>query len=343
MSSSSSSSSTSLEPYFETLRAQGYVVIPNILTSAQCTSYKTRMWDWLEDLGLGTSRKDPDTWKAPTFPMTQHGIIAYPSLSHTQFIWDVRTEPNVMDVFAKLWNTDDLLVGFCRASVYLPQQTVATKDWLHIDQSSTEPNLECYQGAVNLADQKEPDSAGFMVLPFSHLYHADFFKDTQKESKGDGYMHAPEDTAWFEQKDPRCKRTFVPVTEGSITLWDSRCVHWNRSFPKSKASLSISNALPLANVPEGRYAIFVSMTPRTKVKDPKVIKRKREAFENRRSTNHWGHKVTYFPKKPHARWPKDIQHLKYIDQRLQENERVHKKIKESTLLVTPAMKKLAGF
>lgn len=34
------------------------------------------------------------------------------SIAHEQWAWDIRQEPAVIDVFAKVWGTNELLVSF---------------------------------------------------------------------------------------------------------------------------------------------------------------------------------------------------------------------------------------
>ena len=37
---------------------------------------------------------------------SQYGV------GHEQFLWDLRTEPTIVDQFAKIWGTEALLSGF---------------------------------------------------------------------------------------------------------------------------------------------------------------------------------------------------------------------------------------
>lgn len=73
------------------------------------------------------------------------------SVSHEKFVWDVRTEPLVVDAFAKIWGTDKLLVSFDGINLTLPQpERAVPQRWPHQDQDSTIRGFQCAQGIVNL-------------------------------------------------------------------------------------------------------------------------------------------------------------------------------------------------
>lgn len=38
-------------------------------------------------------------------------------------VWDLRTEQGIIDAFAKIWGTDELITSFDGASVFLPKRT----------------------------------------------------------------------------------------------------------------------------------------------------------------------------------------------------------------------------
>lgn len=49
---------------------------------------------------------------------TRGGLFNRHACGHEQFAWDVRCEPAVIDVFAKIWGTDELLVSFGMSDYY---------------------------------------------------------------------------------------------------------------------------------------------------------------------------------------------------------------------------------
>lgn len=39
-------------------------------------------------------------------------VIQHYGISHEDFVWQIRQEPGVIDVFEKVWGTEDLICSF---------------------------------------------------------------------------------------------------------------------------------------------------------------------------------------------------------------------------------------
>jgi hypothetical protein len=114
-------------------------------------------------------------------------------IQHEQFVWDIRTEPGVVDAFATLWGTEKLVSSFDGVTVMLPQNpkpkelvgVVATSPrhllirqfWPHIDQSPHRVGFFVAQGLVNLNDNG-PDDGGLLVMRGSSNLMTQFFEET---------------------------------------------------------------------------------------------------------------------------------------------------------------------
>lgn len=62
---------------------------------------------------MGYKRNDSSTWKSKNIPKHHvAGLFDRFSFSHSQFVWDCKSEPGVRDIFAKIWGTDRLTVSF---------------------------------------------------------------------------------------------------------------------------------------------------------------------------------------------------------------------------------------
>jgi len=66
--------------------------------------------------------------------------------------WNVRQNPKVVDVFAKIWNVklEDLLVSFDGASIQLPPEITGfgfgdDKKWFHSDQNYDDKHFKYVQ------------------------------------------------------------------------------------------------------------------------------------------------------------------------------------------------------
>ncbi|KAJ5367895.1 uncharacterized protein N7496_007655 [Penicillium cataractarum] len=62
---------------------------------------------------FGYNRNDPSTRKAANLPFTHRGgIFARYGIAHEHFVWDLKSEPQLIGKFAKIWGTDELYVSF---------------------------------------------------------------------------------------------------------------------------------------------------------------------------------------------------------------------------------------
>lgn len=263
------------------LAEDGYCVIENVLNSSEVKQCQELFWDWMEELDTGIKRWDWSTWTNDRIPIQDRGIVHYPSITHSNFVWHVRCNPNIRSIFTQLWHDPKLLVGFCRARL-LPPATI-TKDngkrWYHVDQSSRRRGLHCIQGQINLVDSDETDP-GLMVIPRSHLYHKDFFKIHNIGCSREWYKHSPEDLKWFYETK-KLKEHKIVASAGSLILWDSRTIHCNRA--------ATANQL---NKDRPGMCVFVCYTPK-KWCNQEVLIKKQEAFKKVAFTSHWPHVVPY--------------------------------------------------
>jgi len=265
------------------LEKKGYAIVPNVISADKAEEYYSRFWDWMEGFGNGLKRNKKNTW-GQHWPFNAHGIIQHYAIGQEQFIWDMRMERSVIDVFEQLWGTRELLVSFDGANLSQPQRT-AEKTWEHVDQSPDKKGFHCVQGLVNLLENSA-DDGGLVVYEGSHLLHEDFFKKHNVPlSGGDWYMFSQTNGEMDFYKD--CKKTKICCNPGDMLLWDSRTVHF-------------------ASTPTGRKfrsCIYICMTPATWATDA-AIKMKRRAFEEKRMTNHWPHDPELFELHPRG-WSED--------------------------------------
>ncbi|KAG9320392.1 hypothetical protein KVV02_005210 [Mortierella alpina] len=104
----------------EYLATEGYVVV-QVTTADEAQARYSEFWTFLENLGSGISRSDPSTWdKASTWPEQTHGILFGYGVGQADFAWKVRTNPNVVKVFADLWSVPEtkLLTSFDGANMF---------------------------------------------------------------------------------------------------------------------------------------------------------------------------------------------------------------------------------
>jgi hypothetical protein len=160
------------------------------------------------------------------------------------------SEPSIIDAFAKLWGTRELLVSFDGMNLTLPSTDLKpSTPWPHVDQNPNRKGMQCIQGILNLAPNG-PDDGGLVVLKGSHKANETFFK-LHPETKGAGTWGSmdwhgfnEEEVNWFKGRgceeikvcaDPGGKLTRTHRHIDSclhdfvdLILWDSRQIHYNK-------------------------------------------------------------------------------------------------------------------
>lgn len=112
----------SLGHYLKDLEELGYCVIPQVIPTFETELLYQRVWhEFIERAWPKCKMDDRSNWKE-VFPMhNRMGIFAGPA-GQTQVIWDLRQDPRIVDVFAQIWNTNDLIVSMDGLSFMCPPE-----------------------------------------------------------------------------------------------------------------------------------------------------------------------------------------------------------------------------
>jgi hypothetical protein len=90
-------------------------------------------------------------------------------------------EPKVMDIFSKLWGTDELLCSFDGMNITLPRQKDLTwSPWPHCDQSPHRKGMQCVQGLLNY-QPNGPKDGGLILMKGSSKLFDQFFAETREQ------------------------------------------------------------------------------------------------------------------------------------------------------------------
>lgn len=276
------------------MEKNGYMVIPNILSSDECKIYQEQIWDELKYV----SNNEFDYYNESTWPNYElfnpkySMLLHQNSLGHMQAIWNLRQHPSIYGVFEKLYNVsvDELLVSFDGLAILLPPEKTNKQfiendnfEWFHTDQSSKKLDRHCIQSMITLYDIEEGDST-LNVLEGSHLYHQSFFADNNIVNNSDWYLLKDNEKDYFLNKN--CTNKKIVAKAGSLILWDSRLIH---------QAIKPSITRPNQNT---RMVIYICMMPRSTItfNNKKILKLKQKAFNKLRITNHWANSVFLFPK-----------------------------------------------
>lgn len=270
-----------------------YAVVKGVISPEKAKYYEDEMYKWLESFGLGkhifrlvlspanpsTGFKGDDrsTWRIANVPYFDKGGLYHKyGVGHEQFAWDIRAEPGVVDAFARLWGTPELIVSYDSTNISLPLGAELNADrvapWPHVDQSPTRTFLHCVQGIVNL-HENGPKDGGLTVLAGSTPLFEEYFATHPHLKPEDGWPtadwwgHAEAELQWFY--DHGCEWVKVEAGPGDLILWDSRTVHYGAA----------------AEGTEPRVATYVCYKPAKDMSEEK-LKLKQECFEKYWGTSH---------------------------------------------------------
>lgn len=270
-----------------------------------------RIWhEFIEKAWPNCRMDERNNWKE-TFPIhNSPGIFAGPA-DQIQVMWDLRQDPRIVDVFAQIWNTRNLIVSMEGLSIMCPPEIreIPFKPWPHVDQMvlrrqdnnphNNNPPLGfisesllrtgpfTIQGQFLFEDSFDGDG-GFYCIPKSHLRFSEFapqlealyeleIPEVEKRTSRHAYLLDFFDRNTDESGKPYCMKQ-ITAPRGSLILWDSRTVHWNQPASKDRRSN-----------PKVRMVGYLCYVPKERLTDAGRILRK-EAFEKGLST---GHNPTY--------------------------------------------------
>ena len=284
---------TTPEKLKETIDTYGVGIIPDVLNKEEILGMRNGMWDYLEHVtqkfDKPISRNDEKTWVEYVKMFPKHSMLLQQyGVGHSQFVWDVRQNPKVVDVFSKLWETpsEELLTSFDGASFHFPPEITKRgwyrKTWYHTDQSYFRPDFECVQSWVTAYDVNEGD-ATLAFMECSNIYHKQFQDHFQIKDKSDWYKHSEIEQKFYEDKG--CEEKRIKCKAGSMVFWDSRTIHCGTEAQKTREKQNMRNV------------VYVCMIPRNLASEAS-IRKKQKAFNELRMTTHWPHKPKLFPVNP---------------------------------------------
>jgi ectoine hydroxylase-related dioxygenase (phytanoyl-CoA dioxygenase family) len=285
---------STVETAKDTLDKYGIAIIPDVLNEEECIATQEGMWDTLQHItqtwDKPIRRDDPASWRELKRLFPKHGMLLQNwEVGHAQFVWNIRQNPKVANVFAHLWKVpkESLLVSFDGVSFSLPPEKT-NMGWYretkyHTDQSPLSPHFDCIQGWVNGFDTNKGD-ATLAFLEGSHKYHKDLHEKFGVNEKDDWYRI--DDLAQLEHFiKVGCTPKRIKCPKGSLVLWDSRTLHTGSEPIKGREK------------PNFRSCVYVCYRPRTNVSNIIMNKRKK-AFEEKRMTSHNPIRSSLFPKNP---------------------------------------------
>ena len=202
------------------LNDYGFVVIKDILENEIYTDLFTQFYlDW-SHVTPNFNFHDKSTWTPENSPMMWDiGMITGYGLGHAKFQWGLRTNENILNIWKKLHNTNELVVSYDGFSFFFsPEQQSGI--WLHVDQNPKD-KLYSVQGAYNFLPVGQ-DDAGFVVVPGSHKT---FYVDLDESYK---FIPVDPDDVHVEY----AVKLIIPAN--CFVLWNSKTIHANVGMNPSK-------------------------------------------------------------------------------------------------------------
>ncbi len=295
--------------YLKDLEELGYCVIPRLLSSPETELLYQRVWhEYIEKAWPNCRMDDRSNWKEAFPKHNKYGVFAGPA-GQIQVLWDLRQDSRIVDVFAHVWNTSDLIVSMDGLSIMCPPEIREgyIEPWPHVDQAilrrqdniahNNTPPIDfvsesllktkpyTVQGQFLFEDSFDGDG-GFYCIPKSHLKFSEFapeiealqaleISNNEKSKARKAYLPDFFSQRTDESGNPYCMK-HITAPRGSLILWDSRTVHWNQ-FP--------SKGRPYSDNPKVRMVGYLSYEPKARLSEEGMAIRK-EAFETGVSTGH---------------------------------------------------------
>lgn len=287
----------------KTLDTYGVAIIPNVLNEEECDAMVNGMWQTLAHFSSNWGKSDEEnaikpidkedatTWRGIKELYPKHAMLIQNfKIGHAQFVWDVRTNPNVVDIFADFWDChpNDLIASFDAVSFHLPPEITNIgfnlgNTWHHTDQSFTKKGFQCLQSWVTGFDVCEGD-ATLSILEGSHKYHEEFGTHFNITNKDDWYkLSSIEEKKFYLSKG--CREVCIKCPKGSLVLWDSRLIHCGVESRKGRVKPNI------------RCVAYLCYTKRSDV-NQKILQKRIKMFEKLRTTTHWPNKAKPFADNP---------------------------------------------
>lgn len=295
--------------YLQDLEELGYCVIPQLFSTRETELLYQRIWhEYVEKAWPNCKMDDRSNWKE-VFPEHNPFGIFNGLAGHTQVMWDLRQDPRIVNVFAQIWNTSDLIVSMDGISLMCPPEIkeIHLEPWPHVDQATMRPKDNVahnnnppvgfisesllrtqpftIQGQFLFEDSFVGDG-GFYCIPKSHLRFNEFAPELEVLS---ALEVSPKERSKFKHDyvlnffshssdksgNPYCMKQ-ITAPRGSLILWDSRTIHWNQRPSKDR---------PYDKNAKVRMVGYLCYVPKTRLTEEGKAIRKR-AFEIGATTGH---------------------------------------------------------
>ena len=278
------------------IKRDGLVVVTDIFQDDQCDKYVSDIVESFEQLGTNIDRNNLEkTWTQYNLPPQTRAGLFQTLVSNFPTVWKIRSNNKIKKIYQTLYtnfrgeNQNDFMVS--GDAINVKPGTVgpydSERDWAHIDQTCYDDTYQCVQGQAVLTNT----SACFVASPKSHLLYNGIRSKFNLDENKTNWFRIPEDKInYVEKKLASIGGQYqIPILapKGSCIFWLSTTIH--------SARLQTEREEPTANMWDGwRCVVYVCYRPKSEFTSRQINSRI-DAYNNNRTTNHWG---KLFPKKP---------------------------------------------
>lgn len=148
-------------------KEQGYIIIPNSISEEKRTKLVDEIWAFSQ-----LDPKLPKSWYSSSTTLQRNGFL---EMYHNPIQWEIRTDPNIYNIFADLLECEHLWVSIDRVCLKLPSKLQFTsRGFYHWDYDVWGATQQLQlQGLIALEDTTK-EMGGFHCAPGMHKWIVDW-------------------------------------------------------------------------------------------------------------------------------------------------------------------------
>jgi len=253
------------------LKDQGYVVIRKVVSEAFVDEMNSYIDQWFKSIPCYNG-------KLTSYQAKVHNIMKGEGVGHNFSNWMLRTHPNVISIWCKLWNctADQLVVsldGFRQMpSSYKPKkEDGVVKSWTHVDEGdiandliinitgNTVPLTKAFDGSVSFqmsiatSDVDENDGC-FLCIPKGHTHFKEMVSGKEM------FQILGKEKLDFLAKKGLVEKRITGIKKGDAIIWNSKTPHRGDSALVDNGKIS--------------SVVFVCYTHRNNISKGDLVRRK---------------------------------------------------------------------
>ena len=243
------------------LDENGYVVLRDILNKEEKDNIFSTFLEEMKEVSPNLDFNNEGTFINLNTPIIfNKGIACFNGFGQSNFMWKLRLNNDIQDIFKQVYKTDELVTSLDGFSLFISSKQKSTP-WLHVDQNPKN-TLYSIQGSYNFKPV-DNDSAGFVLIPKSHL------------NKQEHVKHSKDWIIMEDQKVLMKQSIKLIIPENCFVLWNSKLIHANTGMSKGTRF--------------DRLTSYITYLPKS-LRTDEMLEKRKLAYINSETTSHWANK-----------------------------------------------------